>query len=234
MCVVAIAWRAHPRWRLVMAGNRDEYHARPTAALAKWDVAPHVMAGRDLQSGGSWVGVSAEGRFAVVTNVRMGTAPDPSLRSRGALVRNWLEAGQMEVGLADFGPFNLIVADADGARISTNRPGPSLESLAVGIHALSNGALGEDWPRQELLKASFANWLAQPDDLDDLFVLLQDERADGETPPIFIRDGIYGTRASTVVALGEDGSGQIIERRFGPDGVAQGETCFDFRWGDAS
>src|SRR5688572_15171238 len=92
MCVLALAWKASPRWRLIVAGNRDERHARPAAPLARREDAQHVLAGRDLQSGGSWLGVSDEGRFAVVTNVRGGST-DPAPRSRGALVADFLRGG---------------------------------------------------------------------------------------------------------------------------------------------
>ncbi len=94
MCVVAVAIDAHPRWRLVVAGNRDEYHARASAPLARWDEVSGIIAGRDLVSGGSWMGVSEAGRFAVVTNIRDADGPDPAKLSRGALVADWLAEGR--------------------------------------------------------------------------------------------------------------------------------------------
>src|SRR5690348_12677391 len=86
MCVLAFAWRPNSRWRLVAAGNRDELHARPAQPLARWEQPPHLLAGKDLVSGGAWMGVSEDGRFAVVTNIRGHGAPDPGLESRGTLV----------------------------------------------------------------------------------------------------------------------------------------------------
>src|SRR3546814_14928386 len=86
MCVLAFAWRAHPHWPLIAAGNRDELHARPAQPLARWDRPDHLLAGRDLQSGGTWLGVSEQGRFAVVTNLRGYGAPEPGRAARGALV----------------------------------------------------------------------------------------------------------------------------------------------------
>ena len=120
MCLVALAWKAHPHWRLLMAGNRDEFHARPTAPLQRWS-SPHdkLIAGRDLRSGGSWMGVSRGGQAAVVTNVRDPTAPTGG-PSRGELIASYLAGGQVATDYADnlasrapeFAPFNLLVADA--------------------------------------------------------------------------------------------------------------------------
>src|SRR5574338_934087 len=116
MCVLAFAWRAHPRWLLVAAGNRDELHARHAQPLARWDQPDHLLAGRDTQSGGTWLGVSEQGRFAVVTNLRGYGAPEPDRPSRGVLVtdlrsRKGLYADPRDAELSDFNPFNLIVAD---------------------------------------------------------------------------------------------------------------------------
>ena len=93
MCVVAFAWNAHPRWRLLLAGNRDEFHARPTAALAAWDDGSGIVAGRDLEAGGTWLGVDGRGRCALVTNVRDLRAPQDGL-SRGLLASDYLRGGE--------------------------------------------------------------------------------------------------------------------------------------------
>src|SRR5438093_10047665 len=116
MCILALAWQAHPRWHLVVAGNRDELHARPSAPLARWDQPEHVIAGRDLKSGGTWLGVSEQGRMAVVTNLRGYGNPEPDRASRGALVTDVLSgdgryADPSGAKLSDFNPFNLILVD---------------------------------------------------------------------------------------------------------------------------
>src|SRR5690606_4763458 len=118
MCVLAFAWCPHPRWRLVMAGNRDELHARPAQPLERWERPDHLLAGRDLQSGGTWLGVSEQegGRFAVVTNLRGHGPSEPGRASRGALVTGLLTgegryADPPDAALSDFNPFNLIFAD---------------------------------------------------------------------------------------------------------------------------
>ncbi|HLV08125.1 MAG TPA: NRDE family protein [Croceibacterium sp.] len=251
MCVLAVAWRAHPRWLLVVAGNRDELHARPAQALSRWDKPDHVIAGRDLQSGGTWLGVSEQGRFAVVTNLGGYDAPDPDRASRGALATDVLAgegryADPDAASLADFNPFNLIVADRDRARFLSNRPEPLRKLLVPGIYGLSNGALDEPWPKTTRLKAGLGEWIAdehgRPETLLDL--LREDHSSDDElalplqsrvppTPaqsPIFIRDSTYGTRCSTVVGIDDRGLGFIIERRYDAHGAAVGESSLEFSW----
>ncbi|MDQ8755404.1 NRDE family protein [Sphingosinicella sp. LHD-64] len=250
MCVLAFAWRAHPRWRLVVAGNRDELHARPAAALARWNRPDHVLAGRDLQSGGTWLGVSGQGRFAVVTNLRGYDAPEPGRTSRGMLVADVLAgegryADPVQAEPGDFNPFNLIFANADEARFLSNRPEPTNILLAPGLYGLSNGGLDEPWPKTLQLKALLLDWLGREAGPD---ALLDDLRRDVlpdvglreaapsdvwlEPPlsPIFIRNPAYGTRCSTVVAIDDQGRGVIVERRYTPAAGIAGETHLGFRW----
>lgn len=251
MCVLAFAWRAHPRWPLVVAGNRDELHARPAAALARWERPDHLIAGRDLQSGGTWLGVSEQGRFAVVTNLRGYGAPEPGRASRGALVTDLLSgegphADPGEAQLADFNPFNLIMADRDQAHFLSNRPEDVRTILAPGLYGLSNGGLDEPWPKTLRLKARLLDWIVgdagQPeillDDLRDECLpdvgiapaLPSDVPQEPPTSPIFIRGPVYGTRCSTIVAIDESGHGVIVERRYAPSGAAAGETSLTFSW----
>lgn len=247
MCLLALPWKVHPRWQLLMAGNRDEFHARPTAGLAAWP-APDlgVLAGRDLRSGGTWAGVGREGRMAVVTNVR-----DPLARqtgpSRGALVADYLRGSGSAAACADtlagnapaFAPFNLLLADRESCQFLGNHPLLRL-SLAPGIHGMSNGPLDAPWPKTLALKAAMRAWVdAGRDDPAPLWAALADEhRADDARLPdtgiglererwlssAFIRSPEYGTRASTVIALDAQGQGFIRERRFDPSGACVGET----------
>ncbi len=251
MCVLAIAWEAHPRWRLIVAGNRDELHARPSAPLARWENPPHVIAGRDLQSGGTWLGISEAGRFAVVTNLRGHGLPESGRASRGALVADLLAgegayADPDETDLAAFNPFNLLFADRTALRFLSNRPTDLRCALGQGVYGLSNGALDEPWPKTVQLKGALLAWLvsdaARPERLLD--ALREETLSDTglmpsvpsdvpqEPPrsPVFIRNPVYGTRCSTVVAIGVDGAGLIVERRFGADGGAVGETALRFSW----
>jgi uncharacterized protein with NRDE domain len=241
MCVASIAWRAHPRWLVVLAGNRDELHARPAAPLARWDDAG-IIAGRDLRSGGTWLGVSETGRLAVITNLT-GYARDPSAPTRGALVTDALKGHlPADDALAAFNPFNLIGATRDRLEVVSNRPVASRRALSAGIHGLSNGAVDSDWPKVTRLNALLADWLAgaASDPALLLDVLAEDRATPVSTAPdanheprgrIFIRNPFYGTRCGTVVAIDRDGAGVILERCYDADAIATGETQLPFAWG---
>ncbi|HSD17042.1 MAG TPA: NRDE family protein [Thermomonas sp.] len=247
MCLVALAWNAHPRWRLVLAGNRDEFHSRPTAPLAAWP-AIGVLAGRDLRSGGTWVGMGPGGRVAVITNVRDGLAPAFAGPSRGALPVDFLRgdasalahAAALATLAGDYAPFNLVLADAGECAYVGNHPASGVHAVLPGVHGLSNGAFDAPWPKTRQLRTALQDWVdGDNDDLAPLWQALADEHlaADAELPdtgvgldlerrlsPAFIRGRDYGTRASTLILVGHDGHDHIHERRFGPDGVFEGET----------
>lgn len=237
MCVAAIAWRAHPRWKLVAIGNRDEFHARPTAPLARWDNG--IIAGRDLEAGGTWLGVHPAGRFALVTNYRVEGYPRPELASRGGLVTGWLEREDLG-DTAGMNPFNLFTANSNGAWFHTNHPAVEQRRLAPGIHGLSNGAFAGRWAKTAALERALADWLtAGNDDPARLFAVLADRTlhpADDPAGPspefsgVFIANPLYGTRASTVVLVDAHGQGRIIERSFGPDGMPAGSADESFAW----
>lgn len=244
MCVLALAWRAHPRWRLVLAANRDELHARAAAPLARWDTDAHLMAGRDLVSGGTWLGVSDRGRLAVVTNRHTGVAPDPTAPSRGLLLTRLLTRAQGTghptlQDLDAYNPLNLITVAGGRAVFASNRPASEVRDLSPGLYGLSNASLDTPWAKTERLKGAVAAWMDQGDAAPHaLLNALADERADeradaaGSGPaasPIFIRNPIYGTRCSTVVAIDENGQGVIVERRFTAEATADGETTLTFQ-----
>jgi uncharacterized protein with NRDE domain len=251
MCILAVAWRAHPRWQLILAGNRDEFHARPAAPLAPWDDAPGIIAGRDLQSGGAWLGVSTHGRCAVVTNRRGFGPPAPDKASRGALVTDLLTgtglyANPDTAPLDVFNPFNLVLIDGGQARFLTSHPLPVRAGLTPGLYGLSNGALDDPWPKTLQLKAALLDWLThEATDPDALFDALRDESPpdaglrpdqpseiadEAAASPVFIRHPVYGTRCSTVVAVDADGRGVIAERRFDAAARQTGVTRIAFRW----
>ncbi|WP_372017050.1 NRDE family protein [Pseudoxanthomonas sp. 10H] len=248
MCVVAFAWDAHPRWRLVLAGNRDEFHARPTAPLAPWDDGPGIVAGRDLEAGGTWLGVDGRGRCALVTNVRDFSRPQDGL-SRGLLASDYLRGDEgaatrahaLLAAAPDYRPFNLLLFDPQDCAWVGNAPGVRMALPGAGVHVLSNAQLDTPWPKAEALGVALGRWIdAGGDDLfEPLFDALADDRAwpDERLPDTgiglererwlssaFIRGQAYGTRASTVVALGHDGTGVVVERRWGAMGTAIGQT----------
>lgn len=244
MCIASLfAGAGHPRWRLVVAANRDEFHDRPAAPLARWGNG--IIAGKDLRSGGTWLGASEAGRLVLVTNYRAPGYPQPDRPSRGTLVTALLEgADPGTIAIAPYNPFNLFVADAAGAHLLANYPAERRQSLPEGIHGLSNGDFSLPWPKTRQLNAAMAAWLAEnTDDLAALFAALREETpraqelpadAPADTLPeprfgaVFIADPTYGTRCSTVVAIAHDGAGLIAERRFDREGQATGETVLDF------
>jgi uncharacterized protein with NRDE domain len=255
MCLIAFAWRAHPRYPLVLVANRDEFHERPTSALHEWTDAPGVFGGRDLREGGGWLALAQSGRMAAVTNFREPKLM-PAPRSRGALVRQFMLepadpadfAEEVRTQASEYGPFNLLLRkDQDLIHVS-NRPTPAWDRVAAGVHGLSNGRLDAPWPKTRHLATALRNWLnsasADRADTGALFEALADDRlaADAELPdtgvgleierrlsPAFIRGVEYGTRASSVLLIGEEGLARFIERSFGSGGVPAGERAFDIQ-----
>ena len=255
MCVVALAWRAHPEWQFVAIGNRDELHARPALALARWEENAHILAGRDIQAGGTWLGLSDQpngpGRFAVVTNIAGFGLPDPDKASRGDLIREYLEntGSSSEPNsrpLAEFNAFSLIAIEGDRAWLHANRPETIQKPLVPGLHGLSNGPVDNAWPKTGWLKNQLNEWMMGGSrDPDHLLALLQDENPpaaagdftpmpdlprDPQTVPVFIRNSVYGTRCSTVVLVDAAGQGQILERSFDSNGDVTGEQSAAFVW----
>jgi uncharacterized protein with NRDE domain len=233
MCVVALARQVHADWPLILIGNRDEFHARPAAPLVEWDDGSGIVAGRDLQAGGTWLGVHRpSGRAVVVTNVR-GAMPDPAKESRGALVVDMLRgdgrfAKPAVRDLDRFNAFNLFAVGGGEAQLLTNRLRPQVMALAPGVHALANEPIiDQPCPRAERLRAALA---AVVDAGADPEGLLDTLTAEGD-PALFLRGDVYGTRASTLVAVAADGSVRMVERRYEAGGRPIGTTALEFRIG---
>lgn len=232
MCVVALAWQVHADWPLILIGNRDEFHARPAAPLAEWDDGSGIVAGRDLQAGGTWLGAHRpSGRIVVVTNVR-GALPDPAKESRGALVVDMLRgdgrfADPAEADLDRFNAFNLFAVGDGQARLLTNRPQPQIIALGAGVHALANEPIDQPCPRAERLRSALEAVVDARADPEGLLDALTPE---GD-PALFIHGDVYGTRASTLVAVAADGTARMIERRYEKGGRPGGTTALEFRIG---
>ncbi len=258
MCLLVLAWNTHPRYRLVAAANRDEFHDRPAAPLGWWADAPHVLAGRDLRAGGTWMGVTRGGRFGIVTNFRdLEAPPAPEAPSRGRLVPEYL-AGAAEPGeylarltgtAAAFAGFNLLVGDRDSLRYLSNRDLGGPRTLAPGIYGLSNHRLDTPWPKLVRTRQRFSTALDSEDlDAGRFFDLLDDREpaggnamqdtglaADWEralSSP-FVRHDRYGTRCSTVLLADHDGRTTVIERRFDAAGRQTGATRVEFAGDDS-
>lgn len=241
MCVAAVAWNAHPDWLLVCAGNRDEFHARPASPLARWSDGSGIIAGTDLTGGGTWLGVTETGRFALVTNYRVPEGAQPGRPSRGRLVTDLLTASGPQ-DTAAMNPFNLVLVEDGSAWFLTNHPRAERRRLAQGIHGLSNGGFDVPWPKTVQVEQALERWLtAGGGDFAPLLAALRDETPatdpirpeHGPEPrfaPVFIRNPAYGTRCSTVLAIGRDGQGTILERSFSAAGMVTGERIEQFTW----
>jgi uncharacterized protein with NRDE domain len=234
MCLVVVAHAPTARYRLVIAANRDELHARPTRTAGWWPEPPGLLGGRDLLAGGTWLGVDKRGRVAAVTNVRDGT-PREAPRSRGALVTEYLGgdepaasfAARSAAAGAHFAAFNLLLFGGTGIDYASNRAPPA--RLAPGIHALSNAPLGVEWPKTVSAKQRAARVLAAADPVDELFDLLA-ERSTAESPEEryrsahFVVGPLYGTRCSTVITIDDRGVLTFAERSFDAGGTRTGEV----------
>ena len=244
MCLIVFAWRPGHSHPLIVAANRDEFYARPSLPLAPWPEAPQVHAGRDLEAGGSWLGVGANGRFAALTNIRDPHQP-PARRSRGELVARFLSgATPIDEYLDDiagraleYAGFNLLLGTG-GELYYFNSQATQPQRLEAGVYGLSNAGLDTPWPK--LLKAR-AGLAAQLDDPQPqaLLTLLSDPQTApfAELPDtgvglatesllssVFIASPTYGTRASTALIVHADGTRHLVERSFGPYGGRLGEV----------
>ncbi len=252
MCLVVFALDAHPRHRLVLAGNRDEVVTRPAAPLAAWDDAPDVVAGRDLEAGGTWLGATRDGRWSVLTNVRDPRHPRPSTRSRGALPADFLRSHATAATYADtvfaardaYDGFNLVVGDAAGTFWVSTRA-EAVTQLGTGVYGLSNDRLDTPWPKVVRARRRLRDALRDdPVDEAALFDLLDDrhQAPDSDLPdtgvPLDVERALsavrivlpgYGTRVSTALTLDPDGSGRMAERTWLPGGSAGALTVLT--WG---
>ena len=252
MCLILVVWRAHPRYPFVLAANRDEFHARAAAPAAWWtDGEPAILAGRDLEAGGTWLGMQRSGRFAALTNYRDPALIRTGVPSRGELVTEVLRSGESvpailahlhDVG-GRYNAFNMIFSDGErlGIYESVRDRGRELEA---GLYGLSNHLLDTPWPKVRLAKSPLAAALEDPDDDAGFLRLLRDDTPapDGELPQTgitlewermvssaFVRARDYGTRCSTLVRIGADGQARLDEWSWDPQGLQTGRVTHPFR-----
>ncbi|WP_296257621.1 MULTISPECIES: NRDE family protein [unclassified Pseudomonas] len=244
MCLIVFAWRPAHSQPLILAANRDEFYARPTLPLTQWEEAPQIYAGRDLEAGGTWLGVAADGRFAALTNIRDPGQP-LGRRSRGELVAQFL-SGSLAIDdylrevagrAAEYGGFNLLVGNGEELHfLNAARPAP--QQLQAGVYGVSNAGLDTPWPKLLKAKAALSEALDEPDP-EVLLGFLADPEAAAEAQlpntgvglaterllsSVFIASPNYGTRASTVLIVNADGSRRLVERSFGPYGTRLGKV----------
>jgi len=252
MCLLVLAWKHHPRYRLILAGNRDEFHDRPAAPLNWWQDDPRILGGRDLKAGGTWLGVARSGRFGVVTNYRDLQAPIEGAPSRGQLVPRFLTGATSPKEFLDdlrgaaprYSGFNLLVGGTRSLYYFSNRGPNAPTALAPGVYGLSNHLLDTPWPKLARTRERFNALLAQQEIApEDLFTMLGDrEQASGADLPStglpedwervvsspFIVNERYGTRCSSVLLVERTGRTILQERRFDPTGIQSGNSRFEF------
>jgi uncharacterized protein with NRDE domain len=237
MCLITFAYNVHPSYRLVLAANRDEFYERPSSAVDFWKDHPHVLAGRDLKSKGTWLGITKKGKFAAVTNYRNPSALKSDAPSRGKLVSGYLTGNQnpddylkkIAPRTDKYNGFNLLLGDDNDLFIFSNCG--EKQKLKAGIYGLSNHLLNSPWPKvtrsKKMLKAALDN---KGDALEDaLFAMLADRRVppDSRLPStgiglewerllstVFIESPVYGTRSSTILLIGKNRRVRFVEKVF--------------------
>jgi uncharacterized protein with NRDE domain len=254
MCLLVIAWKTHPKYRLVLAANRDEFHDRAAAPLSWWQDDPRILGGRDLKAGGTWLGVARSGRFGVITNYRDLQAPVEGAPSRGQLIPRFLTGATSPKEFLDdlrgaalrYSGFNLLVGGPRALYYFSNRGPASPRVLAPGVYGLSNHLLDTPWPKLERTRNRFREMVSQPDlQPEELFAMLNDRepaRPHEGLPSTglprdwervvsapFIVNERYGTRCSTVLLVERTGRTILHERRFDAAGMQTGTTRFEFK-----
>ncbi len=225
MCLLVIAYKIHPKYRLIVAANRDEYYSRPTRFLDFWEENPDIIAGRDLKSKGTWLGITRKGRFSAVTNYRNPKIVKEGRPSRGLLVKGFLESDIdaeeylrfVKKESSKYNPFNLIVGDEKGLWYYSNRA--DIKKLEPGLYGLSNHLLDTPWPKVRKAKQEIKKIIENSEiDIEAIFSVLKDKTMppDHELPdtgvgyekermlaPIFIESSDYGTRSSSILLIEE-------------------------------
>ena len=259
MCLISLAWRVHDDWPLLVAANRDEFFARPTEAAHRWSTPKGLVAGRDAQAGGTWLGLrqfpqeNAEfsGRWAALTNVRRLPAPRKNGPSRGQLVlvalaeaRPLLEIlEELAATAEDYEGFNLLAGDRQGLYYLNNQQ-PRVQTLDPGVYGLSNATLDVPWPKVGSACEAMGGFLQKPGSVTDLAQLLSNPSPapDHELPATglspeweralsaqFIQLPEYGTRACTGLMVGRDGIARFHEQTFAAAGEMTGEQSFSLQ-----
>ena len=251
MCLILFALDAHPKYSLVLAGNRDEFYGRPTKRAHFWQDYPQILAGKDLKAGGTWMGITKSGRFSAVTNYRELPLDPNKEKSRGVLPLDYLANGYnaeqylMEKSREDklFAPYNILVGNSHELFYYSNKV-DNFHKIDSGVHGLSNHLLNTDWPKVQKGKADLTTWINNSDNkVEELFEILSNKSlAEDHLLPntgvekdwekklsaMFIESPDYGTRMTTVLLVNRNGEVSYIEREF-----LNGSKDYDeqvFRW----
>ncbi|TVT27839.1 NRDE family protein [Salinicoccus cyprini] len=251
MCLIIFQKNTHPHYKLVVAANRDEFYGRPTAPAQFWKQHPEMLAGQDLSKGGTWLGLTKQGRFAAVTNIRKPGFENADKKSRGALVSDYLTGDAtpeayldaLDREKDDYSGFNLLVGNQNELFYLHN-DGGTVDNVTDGPHGLSNHHLDTPWPKVVKGRERLDDYMKTTEeiDIDVIFQLLADsEQTTGALPETglpetlerqlssaFISIPEYGTRSSTVVLIDHDDNATFVERTFTEDGQT-GENRYTFK-----
>jgi len=237
MCLILFAWQTHHKYKLILGANRDEFLARSTQRMHIWESPTQIVAGKDLERGGTWLGINHQKQFSALTNFREPLPmPIPNQPSRGDLVtgclsgshpRGYLEA--ISPKASEYGGFNLLAGDAQSLYHFSNREG-EINEVPPGIHGLSNALLNTNWPKVEAGKLALGQLVAQSGvEPEKIFELLKNDAQAPEADlpqtgvslewekrlsPLFIQAGNYGTRCSTVILWNYNDQISIMERTY--------------------
>lgn len=240
MCLIIFAFQTHPRYKLILAANRDEYYHRPTSPASWWEEARFLLAGKDLEAGGTWMGITKKGKLAALTNYRGTESHKKNAPSRGALVSQYLLSNissreylqELQVKRTGYNGFNLILGDMDTLCYYSNSQNKILQ-VPPGVHGLSNDSLDTPWPKVVKGKQMLEQKVLSHSEISlaSIFSLLEDTEMapDNQLPDtgvgieyervlssIFIKSPQYGTRSSTVLLVDKDNQVTFAERGFAP------------------
>lgn len=252
MCIVTFHFQQHPKYKLIVAANRDEFYERPAAPVHFWEDQPNVLAGRDLEAKGTWLGMTKEGKFATLTNYRHPKYfNDKDKRTRGEIVTDFLTSSihpkkylqQLHEDRQQYSGFNTIVGNGDELYYYGNEQGKIIK-IDPGTHSLSNQLLNTPWPKVQRAKTMLHDYVTTHETIDpnELFNQLRNDtiapdeqlpdtgvgiELERQVSSIFIKTDGYGTRVSTVILITHDNEVQFIERTF-KEGTFVKETPYSF------
>lgn len=246
MCLIVCSFEPPSKHRFVMLANRDEFYSRPALPMDWWQEAPDILAGKDLKGGGTWLGVSKDGRFGALTNYRENSSENKKI-SRGRLLKDYLDNKNLDalsffstINEKDFAGFSMLLGDHNGLHYFSNRSS-GLESLTSGTYVLANRSLNCTKSKAGKVLKSFHESKSNISETEDYFRFMQQDviEIDGsrfdsyrdeaiEIPQRFISSNIYGTRCTSLLTIREDGLYEIAEKRFLENGKYEGESTYSF------
>ena len=251
MCILFLAINQHPDHPLIICANRDEFYKRPTLGAHFWPNKPHLLAGKDLQAGGSWLGVNTHQQFAAITNIRTGSKQSPAKKSRGELVtlalepNSFIDINWLKQHSDEYNPFNLIYGSLNQLNCY-NSLLKQQTSLTSGFHAISNGSLDDIWPKMAKGESRLEKIVSSTQTInsDELFAILKDStQADDSQLPntgvplewerklssIFINSPEYGTRSSCIILQNKHDVIEFIEQTYDTNGNDGEQDSFTLR-----